>query len=411
MVKLQLLFAGVCALLQQNVGASPIATFLTGPQFPGDDPFYTPPKGFETATPGTILRNRPVPKPLSTFKISAAHQVLYRTTDSFGKAIATVTTVLVPPNAKTNKLLSYQVAEDAANPNCCPSYVFQEGSDSGGLFGTIVTQGEMGVIEKALEGGLYVTVPDFLGPKSAFLANNLAGYAVLDGIRATLASSNFTRLGKDPAITLWGYSGGSLASGFAAELQPSYAPELKIAGAALGGTVPDILSVLYTINKSIYAGLIATGVVGLANEYPEIASLIDAQLKPEKKSKVENVRKLCLGAAVLDFLFQDIFSYVKDPSIFNSTAVLKVAAENNMGHTAPRIPLLVYKGAKDEISPVADTDKLIQKYCESGSSVEYRRIASEGHVGLLGSGAPAALKWLNDRLNGVPVPQGCVRQT
>ncbi|KAJ6781698.1 hypothetical protein PWT90_09507 [Aphanocladium album] len=409
MVKVALLLVSACALLPHAV-ASPLAELLGGPRLPGDDSFYNPPPGFETAAPGAILRHRPVPKPLSTFKLSAAYQLLYRTTDSFGQAVATVTTVLVPPGAQKDKLLSYQVAVDAADPNCCPSYVFQRGSETGGLFGTIVTQIEMGVIEKALEKGWPVTVPDFLGPKSAFLANVLSGHAVLDGVRATLAASSLTGLADEPAIALWGYSGGSLAAGAAAELQACYAPELKIAGAALGGTCPDILSVLYTINKSVYAGLIATGIVGLANEYPEVAALVAAQLKPEKKGVIERIRSQCLGAAVTSFLFQDIFSYVKDPSIFNGTLVRRIVDENNMGQSAPRIPLMVYKGVKDEISPVADTDKLVRYYCAGGSSVEYRRLESEGHIGLLTGGASAALAWLNDRLNGVAVAPGCVNK-
>ncbi|KAJ3494907.1 hypothetical protein NLG97_g3771 [Lecanicillium saksenae] len=245
----------------------------------------------------------------------------------------------------------------------------------------------MGVIEKALEKGWPVTVPDFLGPKSAFLANVLAGHAVLDGVRATLAASSFTQLAAEPAVAL-------------GDTQEA------ITGAALGGTCPDILSVMYTINKSVYSGLIATGVVGLANEYPEVASLVAAQLKPEKKSTIDRIRGQCLGAAVISFMFQDIFSYVKDPSIFNGTVVKQVVAENNMGQSAPRIPLMVYKGAKDEISPVADTDKLVQWYCGGGTSVEYRRLASEGHLGLLANGAPAALAWLSDRLNGVAAAPG-----
>lgn len=59
--------------------------------------------------------------------LNASHQVLYRTTDTFGNATATVTTLLVPYNADTTKLLSYQVAEDAACVNCAPSYALQAG--------------------------------------------------------------------------------------------------------------------------------------------------------------------------------------------------------------------------------------------------------------------------------------------
>lgn len=398
------------AALHHGVAASVGASAL-GPVLPGNDAFYSPPAGFEDKKPGTILRNRKVPATLAISGVSAAHQILYRTTNTFGNATAVVTTILVPNNADNTKLLSYQVAEDAACVNCAPSYVMQLFSQSGGPFGTIVTTVELGFIQQALKKGWYVAVPDFLGPKSAFLANTLAGYAVLDGIRAALSSSDFTKLANDPAIALWGYSGGSMASGFAAELQPTYAPELKIAGAALGGTIPSILNVLYKINKTFFAGLIATGIIGLGNEYPEVASLIASEIVPNKVPVIEKLSNLCLGAVVLDVAFQDIFTYTKDPAVFNSTLVKTVADANSPGHYTPNIPLLIYKGAKDQISPVEDTDNLVQKYCSEGASVDYRRVPGADHIALIFSGVQGALTWLNDRLSGTPVQQGCTNST
>lgn len=110
---------------------------------PGKDSFYTPPAGDEKQPPGAILRNRTVPSALAVSGVSSAYQLLYRTTDSFGDATVAVTTILIPMNADSKKLLSYQVAEDAVNPNCARTYVMQLFSDSGGPFGTIVTNLEL----------------------------------------------------------------------------------------------------------------------------------------------------------------------------------------------------------------------------------------------------------------------------
>src|ERR1700709_543509 len=113
--------------------------YRAAPQTPSSDPFYTPPAGFESSAPGTILRSRNVPSPLAFLSIApinikGAYQLLYRTTDSLGNPEATVTTVIVPYNADPKKLLSYQFAEDGAWVNCAPSYVLQQGSNiiSGG---------------------------------------------------------------------------------------------------------------------------------------------------------------------------------------------------------------------------------------------------------------------------------------
>ncbi|KMU83306.1 lipase 8 [Coccidioides immitis H538.4] len=96
------------------------------PVLPEKDPFYIPPEGYEKAAPGEILRSREVPYPIAAFttfriNLAGAYQLLYRSSDNFGKPTATVTTVLVPHKADYNKVVSYQVAEDAASINCAPS--------------------------------------------------------------------------------------------------------------------------------------------------------------------------------------------------------------------------------------------------------------------------------------------------
>jgi hypothetical protein len=70
------------------------------------------------------------------------------------------------------------------------------------------------------------------------------GYATIDGMRAVLATGNVTGLGPDPITTMYGYSGGASIVSWVSELQPTYAPELKIHGAALGGIIPSLLNAL-----------------------------------------------------------------------------------------------------------------------------------------------------------------------
>lgn len=389
---------------------------VTDSILPVNDTFYIPPKGFESAAPGDILRSRTPPKPIAAFSLAkvnlrSAHQLLYRTTDSFGEPIAAVSTILVPHNADYTKLLSYQVAQDAADPNCAPSYAFQLEAAHDGTLGLVMPQLELILIAAALQRGWVVTVPDHLGPKSAFLANHLSGHVVLDNVRAAKESTNLTDLSSDPTIALWGYSGGSLASGFAAELQPSYAPELNIQGAALGGTVPQILPVIHEANKSPFAGLIPAGVQGLANEYPEIAKLIQQNLIPAKAAEFSKTKNLCLTGNILEYLNKDVNTFVKDKEIFTSATASKVINANAMGHHNPKIPLFVYKSAGDEISPVNNTDSLVASYCDGGSRVEYKRDALSEHASLAIIGVPDTLMWLEDRMNGVPVKAGCSKST
>ncbi|KAF4592567.1 Secretory lipase family protein [Ophiocordyceps camponoti-floridani] len=375
---------------------------------PSRDAFYRVPDGLSGVKPGTILRHRRPPNPIAAFGIiplnlKDSHQLLYRTTDSLGNATATVVTVLVPFDADYGKVLSYQVAEDAASIDCSPSYAFQLDHARGPGFGTILTEAELLLVEAALQQGWIVIVPDFLGPKAAFLANELAGQATLDGIRAAINSEPLTGISSRPRVAMWGYSGGSLASLWAAELQPTYAPELGslIAGAAVGGTVPNISSVVNSINKGPSAGLIPAGMVGLANQHADLDALLQKHVLPQYKDEFFSPRRQCFEANNRHFANKDVAGMLDDPTlIFRNPLAVALTAKNKLGNATPEIPLFVYKSTKDEISPVAETDTMVRKYCAKGTSVEYVRDRSFDHTQLAIAGAPGALIWLRDTLNG-----------
>lgn len=386
------------------------------PALPSDDAFYALPGNLDTFAPGAIIRHRPPPNPIAAFgllpvNLQASHQILYRTTDSLGNATATVLTVLVPHNADYSKVLSYQVAEDAANINCAPSYAFQlEHADPD--MGTMVTEAELLLVEAGLEQGWVVISPDFLGPNGAFLANELSGKATLDGIRAALNSAPFTGISTSPTITMWGYSGGSVASMWAAELQPSYAPELKIAGAAVGGVVPNITTVVTEINGQADAGLIPAGVIGLANQYPDLGPIIDQHLLPQYRDSFYKAKSQCFGADTSDYANQDIIGMFDDRSlVYTNPTAVRILAENALGKHTPKIPMFVYKSLKDEISPIAETDALVAKYCSGGTIVQYQRDQESNHPTLAIIAAPKALSWLVDRMNGVKFQSSCSTKT
>jgi hypothetical protein len=121
-------------------------------------------------------------------------------------------------------------------------------------------------IPLALGLGWYVNVPGFEGPLASFALGVQEGHAVLDSVRAVL-HSNFG-LNETTRYALWGYSGGSLASEWAAELQVQYAPDLNFVGATLGGLVPNATSIFETITGTRWAGLIPSALLGLTSQYP-----------------------------------------------------------------------------------------------------------------------------------------------
>jgi hypothetical protein len=257
-------------LLSQPAGAALL------PPPPADDPFYAAPANIASEKPGTVLRSREVT--VAAFaalpqKVQHAWQVLYRTTSAIGEPQATVTTLLVPFNASTApvKLLSYQVAEDSPSGQCAPSYQLRLALETeiscsrqrfcsstlpckkGGpsLFPITKVRGHGQAIGQSKAILTLLLLPFFSGPKSAYPAGIQPGQGVLDGIRASLALPAASLDASTTRIGLLGYSGGALASAWASELQPSYAPELHIVGVAEGGVPVNVGHVLEKVNKGM----------------------------------------------------------------------------------------------------------------------------------------------------------------
>ncbi|CCD52729.1 hypothetical protein ACHAQE_003752 [Botrytis cinerea] len=378
---------------------------------PTDDPFYVPPTALENSQPGTILRSRSI-NDLSIggvvpFQAEAAYQLLYRTTDSLGDASAAVTTIVVPKNANSSRLLSYQMATDAAWPNCAPSYILQLGSSlKNGGSGAAETL----LVIAALNQGWIVNLPDYEGLESAFTSGIQAGQATLDSVRAALSSGDLTSISSQAEYQMWGYSGGSLASEWAAELQPSYAPELNFKGTALGGLVPNITSVMLSSNKGLFTGLIPAGVIGLTNGYPVLKEYLHKNLVPSTASKFYKASTQCLGSNIASFLGQDIGLYLDHglSTLFTSIAKDVLAITGQMGlYGTPKMPIFLYKAISDEVSVVGDTDAVVSKLCSQGANINYARDMFGGHATEAITGAGDAFTFLIDRFNGVPTTSGC----
>jgi hypothetical protein len=405
-----------CIALLSVSRASPLdlqGGYSTAPLPPSRDPFYKAPPNYKAAAPGAILRARRAPGNLTTVigNCSAAYNILYRTTDSQYQPSWAVTTLFVPKSGSVasksvgsaGSLLSYQIAYDSAELDASPSYALYQGEPD-------VSDD----VSNALGSGWFVNVPDYEGPLAAFTAGVQSGHATIDSIRAALSSD----LGpsSDTRIALWGYSGGSLASEWAAELQIQYAPELTISGAALGGLTPNITSVLHTVNGSMYVGLVPSGVLGLATQYPDFNKLLLQGLKPSgpfNKTGFLAAKDLDQVEASAFYNEQDIFEYFTDGAAFFDQPVIKhvLNTEGLMGyHGVPNMPLFVYKAINDTLSKIEDTDALVNNYCNYGTNILYQRNTVGGHEAESVNGDDRAFAWLSSLLDGTLNQESCLTQ-
>ncbi|ADT99583.1 MULTISPECIES: lipase family protein [Mycolicibacterium] len=377
----------------------------TRPVIPADDPFYEPPEGYEHARPGTVLRSRDVELAflgLIPQKFSAT-QLLYRTTDLYGQPQATVTTVLAPTERTDRRplpIVSYQCAIDAVAGRCFPSYALRRGAKALGA----VAQFEFLLIAAALAEGWAVSVPDHEGTTGMWGAPFEPGYHVLDGIRAAV---NHRPLGlaEDAPVGLWGYSGGGLASAWAAEVHDSYAPELNVVGAVLGSPVGDLGHAFRRLNGSIYSGLPAMVVAALTHVYPDLNRIIQQHATVEGKAMLARIEKMTTAHAMLSLVGKDMAHWVDRPleEILLTPEVQHVFDSIKLGTSAPKVPVLIVQAVHDRIISVDDIDELTETYTAGGASVTYHRDMFSEHLLLHPMSAPMTLRWLRDRFAGRPI--------
>lgn len=368
---------------------------------PGEDPFYTPPSPLPAGAPGTLLGSRKVnvqfdaliaPLPL----IVNAWQIQYLSTDTLGHPVMDIATVIVPFGASKNApLLSYQTATDSDSLNFSTSYLLRTGGElETALFG-------LGLMK-----GWKVVVPDFEGLDAQYTAGRQAGHATLDAIRAAeqLSQANF-KDGTATPVVMWGYSGGAQATAWATELQPTYAPELNILGAAEGGIPVNVAHVANLIDGSPFSGIYFAAAIGLSRAYN---LPIQSMLNSQGQTMYNHVSNYSISEALSGYALQHINDYLL-PAYQNPLQLPQfqgIVTDDTLGQATPTVPLYIYGGTISDILPEADAHALGEQYCAAGVLVQAQFFPGE-HLTSVVTGALPALAWLSDRVAGKMAPNNC----
>jgi hypothetical protein len=418
---------GVLLALVLAAWAALVAPAARAALKPSEDPFYRYEGSAPLAgiAPGTVLKTRTlayhvagVPLPVS------AVQLLYRSTGPVGQPTVNVTSVLLPPlRLGTPTVVSYQSFYDSLSNEDEPSYAISGGVSLGGLIPDV----ESAVIAPALLAGDTIVVPDTEGEEADFAAGPVYGINTLDALRAALASPATGLAGADK-IGLIGYSGGAIATEWAAELAPSYAPELdsKIVGAAFGGTLVDPAHNLHYVEGSTeWAGVIPMALIGIARAYQIDLTPYMSEYGLELNSKLQH-------ASITEVLAQYpglTWSQLAKPQYPTPETIPvydEVANKLIMGTGGtPAAPLFIGQGAGGELEGTpgdkpgigpgdgvmiaGDVRSLAREYCGRGVTVQYQQYEDLGHVPSALAWLPEAYSWLAGRFLGTPAPQDCAQ--
>ncbi|WP_069166781.1 lipase family protein [Nocardia altamirensis] len=368
---------------------------------PDPDPFYAAPADLDRAEPGDVLAVRPMPG-IIAFPGTTVTMVKFRSTNSAGAPIAATTTVLTPPNRAPNRpLLSYQHIINGLGTQCAVSRVLYTADPN-------LAVREAPALNTVLLRGWSIALPDHLGPTGAYGAAKLGGMITLDGIRAARKVAELG-LAKSP-VAMFGYSGGGMATGWAAALAPTYAPELEFVGAAEGGVPMNLVKMIEALgyNRHPAFGLAMAAAIGLEREYPTQLPISDSMnanglaIRARMANGCTNeILAAGAGLSVTDVAAST--SLAEDP---NARAVLEENSLELFGGV-PKMPIYQWRSHDDALIPVASIDNTMRRYCAAGVRVKSELFPSPDHLSTAVLGAPEAVAWLEDRFNGKPAPSGC----
>ena len=402
------ILAPACAAFLIAAAAPATQAVAQGPVLPSQDPFYT----YSGATPlsqiapGTVLAERGISLTIASLSVPvSAEQLLYRTAGEQGQPTVTVTTVIRPLlSLGSPRIVSFQTAYDALGSLCDPSYTLQ-----GGNPGDTIAQAEAAEIAVYVVAGFTVTVPDYEGENLDWGAGQESGYNTLDAIRAT---ESYLHAGSGTKVGMLGYSGGSIATEWAGELAPSYAPSLHIVGQADGGVPVDFAHNLTYINgDQDWAGVIPAVLVSLGRAFGVDITPYLSAYGQQVTSQVAGECIASFAASYPGLTAQSLLgAQYQDP--FKIPVLVTILNKLIMGTGGtPAEPVLLgvgnADGTGDGIMIAGDVEALAHEYCQRGVPVSFDVYYGLQHTPAAVPFETHALAFLEGLFGGSAAPNGC----
>ena len=322
--------------------------------------------------------------------------ITYRSTSATGEPITVSGTVIVPFGANANTpVIGYAPGTHGLGDQCAPSKHLEAGDETEGL-----------LIHQYATRGYAVAVTDYEGIGTpgphTYMAGRSEGQTTLDIVRAALRLPD-TGLSPSAKVAIVGYSQGGHGSGWAAQLAPTYAPELNIKAYAVGAPPADLKVVADADDGGDNAGLVFAAGYGLDMTYPDLD--MTPYLNDTGRAAVADLADDCIDELQSDkYAGHHLTDYLTEDLLNRPDWAAKVDAQK-MGGTAPRAPVLLYQSNGDEILPVQMSVDLDAAWCAGGANVTYWRTDTGSHFVTAAVMSPAVTGWVADRLNG-NVPAG-----
>jgi hypothetical protein len=357
--------------------------------------FYEPPADFGPGRPGEILKAEPIDAYLmpGVRMRARAWRVLYRSTSATGEPRAVSGTVLLPVRRSVGPrpLIGYAIGTHGIGDTAAPSYLLPRGLDW-----------EAGLISMVLARGWAVAVTDYEGLGTpgdhTYMVGRALGPNVLDAMRAA-RQLHPNELPDGGPAALIGYSEGGFATAWAAQLQPSYAPDIPLKAIAAGAAAANLEVAGPNLDGTFFSFFTAYGGIGYAAAYPELD--LDRYLTEEGRSSIDFLRQSnVLQAAVRGPHYTHSNEWT-NPNVLELPEWRVRLRENRLGLIAPEAPVLLHHARRDQIVSFVHSLDLRDDWQALGADVRlYVTRGGVDHISGAMAGMPVAIDWVARRFAG-----------
>lgn len=371
--------------------------------------FYDPPSPLAPycVNDGDVIKDEPSIFVLPTQTPYSARRIMYCSRDTNGARMAVTGTVITPElpwaGSGLRPIIGFAVGTQGMGDQCAPSYQVTTANP---------TEYELAAIAALLDAGYGVTISDYQGMGTpgvpSYLNRNALGYAVLDSIRAAqrLTSAFLPSVGP---VALWGYSEGGLASGAAAELQTSYAPELQLEAAYVGAAPANLQLLAQYLDGKPAAGVLLYMLDGMNAAYPKAGFL--NMLNPAGRLVAAQVLNECWVQTLAQHALLQSSTLTNDgrpiPAHLAEQPLASPVTQQLLGLVAPTVPVFVVHTPFDDIVPYQIGHDMAVSWCDRGATVQFTALTAPTHLAAIIASIPLALSYLQNRFAGLPPPYNC----
>jgi pimeloyl-ACP methyl ester carboxylesterase len=335
-----------------------------------------------------------------TLEIAGANgqRILYHSTSAQGDDVAVSGFIVYPkgdPPEQGWPLIAWAHGTTGLGDSCAPS----NDAENDQLAQALVGFG-YAVVATDYEGlGTPGTHPYVVGASEA--------HSVLDSVRAV----SELELPVTDEWIVFGHSQGGHAAMFTGQLQPTYAPELKMIGVVAGAPPSQMNELNTALIGGDFQGYLVMTAAGLAAADDSL-DLGDV-LSPAAIDLLNVIETGCTAEIfdVYNPLDYATATVVDDP--FSLPAWAEAVKVNDTNLLPVKSPLLIIHGGEDEQIPVETSATLFEQLCAFDEQGPTIRNVYEGqsHAGVLTSFAavPDLLAWIEGRFDGESAPDNCSR--